>query len=49
MPGEVRLDFRKYFSSGLVMHWHSLARKVEEPPSLEVFKERVDVLLRNMG
>ena len=32
----------------MVRHWSRLPRKVEESPSLEVFKQRVDVALWDM-
>ena len=30
-------------------HWHRLPRDMVESPSLEVFKSRVDVALKDMG
>jgi len=48
--GMFRVGIRNnFFSARAVRQWHRLPREVVQSPSLEVFKSRVDVALRDVG
>ena len=42
------MDIRKNFTESIVKHWNRLPREIVESLSLDVFKNRLNMVLRGM-